>query len=204
MLTFFHSPNSRSTAILSLIEEMGVQDRVESRLVSIPRVDGTGKVDPANPHPEGKVPCLVHEGQVITERGAIMIHLTTLFPGKLAPKVGTPEWGKFVSWMNWYQGVMEPVLICKAAGIEHPYLFAGLRGHDEVVARLRAGLETGPWIMGEAFTAADILLHSPYAWFRDFTPNEPLIEDWVACCMARPARERALEKEMDMTAKLAA
>jgi glutathione S-transferase len=204
MLTFFHSPNSRSTAILSLIEEMGIQDRLETRLVGIPRVDGTGAVDPANPHPEGKVPCLDHDGQIITERGAIMIHLTTLFPGPLAPKVGTPEWGKFVSWMAWYQGVMEPVLICKAAGIEHPFLHAGLRGNDEVVARIRAALEKGPWLLGEEFSAADLLCFSPYAWFRDYIPEDALIKDWVARCLARPAREKVLAAEASMAAKLAA
>ena len=62
MLTLIHSPQSRSTTILSLIEEMGIQDRIETREVTIPRMDGSGRRDPANPHPEGKVPALVHDG----------------------------------------------------------------------------------------------------------------------------------------------
>ena len=69
MLTFFHAPNSRSSAIATLIDEMGISDWIETRLVSIPRQDGSGGRDPMNPHPEGKVPVLVHDGQVITERG---------------------------------------------------------------------------------------------------------------------------------------
>ena len=70
MLTLFHSPQSRSGAILCLLEEMGIRDRIDVRVVSIPRVDGSGGRDPANPHPEGKVPALVHDRRVITERGA--------------------------------------------------------------------------------------------------------------------------------------
>ena len=125
MLTLYHSPESRSVAILSLIEEMGIQDWVEVRTVTIPRMDGSGGRDPANPHPEGKVPALVHDGVVLTERAAIILHLTSLFPDSaMAPKVGTPEWGAFATWMAWYQGVLEPAFILEGAGVSHPWLTA--------------------------------------------------------------------------------
>lgn len=193
MLTLFHSPQSRSTLILSLIEEMGIQDWIEVREVTIPRMDGSGGRDPANPHPEGKVPALVHDGQVITERGAIILHLTSLFPDAgLAPKVGTPEWGVFAAWMAWYQGVLEPTFIMEATGLSHPWMTAAIRDHKTAVARLRAALEQGPWIMGERFSAADILLHGPYMWFPDATPDDPLIRDWLARCSARPASQRVV------------
>lgn len=80
MLTFYHAPMSRSSAIATLIRELGAGEAVETRLVSVPRADGSGRRDPANIHPEGKVPALVHDGRVITERGAIMMHLCALFP----------------------------------------------------------------------------------------------------------------------------
>jgi glutathione S-transferase len=202
MLTLFHAPMTRSTAILILIEEMGIKDRITVQEVTIPRVDGSGGRDPANPHPEGKVPVLLHDGTMITERAAIMLHLTTLFPDAgLAPRIGTPDWGAFAMWMTWYQGVLEPVLILAAAKIEHPYLAAGFRDHKTAAVRLRAALETGPWIMGKSFTAADILLHSPYAWFREATPDDPLIRDWVERCMARPASMQVREAD---AARLAA
>lgn len=188
MLTLYHSPESRSVAILSLIEEMGIQDWVEVRTVTIPRMDGSGGRDPANPHPEGKVPALVHDGVVLTERAAIILHLTSLFPDStMAPKVGTPEWGAFATWMAWYQGVLEPVFILEGAGVSHPWLTAAIRDHKTAAARLKAALEKGPWIMGEAFSAADILLHGPYAWFPEGTPDDPLIRDWVDRCKARAA-----------------
>lgn len=189
MLTFIHSPNSRSSAILTLIEEMGIQDRVETRLVDIVRFDGSGHRDPANPHPEGKVPALVHDGHVITERGAIMLHLCGLFPDSgLSPKPGTAEWGVFASWLTWYQGVLEPVLVHAHAGLSHPALTATFRGPEEANARIRAALHNGPWLLGDSYSAADLLVHSPYAWFEGITPDDAAFRDWVERCKARPAR----------------
>lgn len=196
MLTLIHAPNSRSTSILALIEEMGITDRIALQSVTIRRFDGSGATDPANPHPEGKVPALVHDGVVITERAAIILHLTTLFPGTgAAPGPGTPEWGAFVTWLVWYQGVLEPSLIHRWAGLSHPVLTATFRSLDEAAVRLRAALEKGPWLMGEAWSAADLLVHSPFSWAPDATPDDPLIRDWVARCMARPSRDRALARD---------
>ena len=196
MLTLFHSPQSRSSAIVTLVEEMGIQDWVEVREVTIPRMDGSGGRDPANPHPEGKVPALVHDGHVITERGAIILHLTSLFPDTgMAPKVGTPDWGVFAGWMAWYQGVLEPVVIFEGAGITHPWIEATFRDHKAAAARLKAALEKAPWIMGDAYSAADLLLHAPYAWYAQATPDDPLIRDWVERCKARPARAKVLERD---------
>ncbi len=193
MLTLFHSPQSRSTSIVTLIEEMGIQDWVEVREVTIPRMDGSGGRDPANPHPEGKVPALVHDGQVITERAAIILHLTCLFPDTgMAPKVGTPEWGAFAGWLAWYQGVLEPTFIMEATGLSHPWMTAAIRDHKTAVARLRAALDKGPWLLGDTFSAADVLLHGPYAWFPEGMPEDPVVRDWIARCMARPVRAKVV------------
>ena len=204
MLTFYHSPKSRSSAIAVLIDEMGIADRLDIRTVAIRRIDGSGARDPANPHPEGKVPCLVHDGHVITERGAIMLYLTTLFPeAGLAPAVGSPDWGSYITWLSWYQGVFEPVLILEAAGVSHPFIPKTFRSHVEAAARLHAALKKGPYLLGDTFSAADLLIHSPYAWFKDSAPNDPLIRDWVARCMARPARLRVLAADATHRAKAA-
>ena len=172
---------------------MGIADKVNIQAVDIPRLDGSGARDPANPHPEGKVPALLHDQHLITERGAIMLHLTTLFPeAGLAPAIGSPEWGSYLTWLSWYQGVLEPVLVLEFAGVSHPYIPNTFRSHTEAAARIRAALENGPWLLGDRFSAADLLVHSPYAWFEDSAPDDPLIRDWIERCKARPARLRVL------------
>lgn len=204
MLTLFHSPNSRSTACLTLLEEMAIRDRVAVKLVTIKRLDGTGGIDAANPHPEGKVPALLHDGHLITERGAIMVHLTTLFPeAAMAPAVGSPLWGDYLSWMSWYQGVLEPVLILDFCKLEHPSLTATFRTPVEATARIKAALVKGPWLLGDKFSAADLLVHSPYAWFKEATPDDPLIRDWVERCKARPARLKVLQEDEAATLQAA-
>lgn len=195
MLTLFHAPKSRSTRIVTLIEEMGIADQVDVRITDIPRMDGTGAADPANPHPEHKVPALLHDGTLITETAAVKLYLTALFPDSgLAPKPGDPRRGDYLTWLFWYGSVMEPVLILEAAGLSHPYLTQAIRDSSAVEARLKAALSKGPWLLGDRFSAADILVHSPYAWFGN-TPDDPLIADWVARCMARPARLKVMAAE---------
>lgn len=90
MLTFFHAPQSRSSRIVTLIDEMGIQDQVQTTIVTIPRIDGSGGRDPANPHPEGKVPALIHDGTLITETAAVILYLTALFPSPAWPRSPAP------------------------------------------------------------------------------------------------------------------
>lgn len=204
MLRFYHSPNTRSTRVAALIDEMGVADRIDWTVVHIPRIDGSGRADPANLHPERKVPALDHDGRIVTESGAVMLYLTHLFPhAGMSPEPGSPDWGVFLTWMTWYQGVMEPVMICDAAGISHPWLTAALRGKAEVMERIRRALDRGPWILGDAFSAADLLISSPFMFFPDSLPDEPVLQDWFHRCQTRPARAGTMAREAALTRQLA-
>ena len=96
MPTLFHAPMSRSSGIVTLIDELGAD--VEIREVSIPRQDGSGRADPANPHPEGKVPFLVDGDDTVRERGAITLYLTDKYPeAGLGPIEGMPKRGEYLS-----------------------------------------------------------------------------------------------------------
>lgn len=206
MITFYHSPQSRSSRILSLLEELGNPPEIELVEVEIPRVMiGTGKRDLRNPHPEGKVPYLEHDGVGIWETSAIALYLTGLYPQSgLGVAQGDPRRGRFLSWMFWYAGVMEPVVIAHLCGLEHPALYASLRGMPEVEARLEAALAEGPWLMGDRFTTCDLMVHSPYVWAPHLTPDSPAIRDWVERCRMRPAAVRARARDEAAMARLAA
>jgi glutathione S-transferase len=205
MLTLFHAPNSRSSRIVTLIDEMGIADRIDVRIVNITRRDGSGGRDPANPHPEGKVPALVHNGTLITESSAVILYLTSLFPDTgMAPRPGDVRRGEYLTWLHWYGSVMEPVMIFTAMGIEHPSLQATFRGMAEVTARIESALKKGPYLLGDRFTAADLLIHSPYAYFGNMTPDVPAIRDWVARCSSRPAFGRTAASDASLMADQAA
>lgn len=205
MLTLFHSPQSRSSRIVTLIDEMGIQDRVMIAPVTIRRQDGSGGHDPANPHPEGKVPLLVHDGAVIRESGAIIQYLTDMFPDAgLGRPIGHPQRGAYISWLHWYGAVMEPVLVFDAAGLAHSFLTATFRGVPEITAKLSAALKHSSYLLGDNYSAADLLVHSPYAWFRDATPDDPAIRQWVTRCMARPSVGRTMTSDGILLAQVPA
>lgn len=201
MLTLIHAPNSRSTRILHLIKEMGIEDRIQIKTVGIIYRDGSGAPDAANPHPEGKVPALIHDGTLITESGAIMLYLTALFPDSgLAPKPGNAERGTYLTWLFWYQGVMEPVMMAAAMGIAHPGFHRNFRGLDEVNARIRAALAKGPWLCGDSYTAADLICGSAYSFMPQFLPEDAAFRDWAERCATRPALAAAKAQDAELLA----
>ena len=82
MLTLVHAPRSRSSRFVWLLEEIG--EPYDIQYVSIRRVDGSGAVDPANPHPHGKVPFLKDGGSMVFEQTAIALYLADEFPDALS------------------------------------------------------------------------------------------------------------------------
>ncbi len=191
MLTLFHSPQSRSTRIIRLLCELDVLDQVEIRQVTIPRRDGSGHIDPTNPHPEGKVPMLIHDGCAIRESNAIILYLTDLFPSALAPVVGAANRGSYLSWLAYYGNVVEPVLVHHLAQLEHPLLDSTFRGVPALMRQLTTTLERTDYLLGAEYSAADLLMASPFTWFSDLLPDESSIRNWVDRCEDRPASAAA-------------
>ncbi|QDY68342.1 glutathione S-transferase family protein [Qingshengfaniella alkalisoli] len=200
-LKLYHAPHSRSSRIISQLFEMDLMDAVDIIHVTIPRQDGSGGRDPNNPHPEGKVPLLVHDDITIWESGAIMQYLTDLFPDRgFGAAPGDAKRGLYLSWLYYYGDVMEPVIVHKYAELTHPALQTTFRGFEEMTERLANGLKDQPFLLGDSYTAADLLVHSPFAWFADFTPDVPVIKDWVARCTSRDAATKTMEFDADLMA----
>jgi len=186
MLTFYHAPLSRSGRVLWLLHELDIPFEIVR--CGIPRQDGSGARDPRNPHPDGKVPALEHDGALITETAAIMLYLTDLFPDRgLGPAPGGPDRGGYLTWLFWYCGVVEPVYLAEVLGVaDHPAAQATFRDRDAIAARLIPALEGREWLLDDRFTAADILLSSPYLYFPDATPDHPAVHAWIERCTQRP------------------
>jgi len=132
MLTLIHSPRSRSSGVLWMLEELGQPYKVE--YVTIRRGDGSGELDPKNPHPHGKVPVLRDDAQVIFERSAIALYLADKFPAaRLGPRPDDPERGTFVTMLAYYCGVIEPAFTSKFLNVAVPRGTAGWVDSDEVM-----------------------------------------------------------------------
>ena len=195
MLTLFHAPQSRSSRILWLLEELGADYRIE--ITGIPRPDGTGAADARNPHPDKKVPALVDDGVLVTESIAIVQYLADKFPAAgLAPKIGDPKRGPYLSWLAYYAGVIEPVISLEFAGLGgNEMMQRTFRDRAAVDRRILAVLEAGPYVLGEKFSPADILLASLGQFMRTLLPAGATVDDYLARCNGRPALVRALAKD---------
>ncbi|HJV43671.1 glutathione S-transferase [Caulobacter sp.] len=192
MLTLFHAPRSRSTRFLWLLEELGAP--YEVRKVDIYRsVSDTGARDPANPHPHGQVPALLDDGVLITESAAIALYLTDKFPAAgLGPVIGDPKRGPYLSWLAYYAGVLEPCVTNLWKQRQDEQDKTQYQAMDE---RLRTTLEASPWLLGETFSAADILFVSLLQFARQMLPPHAVYDEWLARANARPALARALAKD---------
>jgi glutathione S-transferase len=195
MLTLHHAPQSRSSRILWLLEEIGAP--YEIRLTNIPRMDGSGAPDAANPHPDKKVPALVDDGALVTESAAIVLHLTDRFPAAgLGPSLGDSLRGSYLTWLAYYAGVIEPVVTLEFAQLaHHPVLERTFRGRGETDARILSALRAGPYLLGERFSGADILVASLGQFARPMLPADRLVDDYLARTGARPALARARAKD---------
>jgi glutathione S-transferase len=195
MLTLVHSPQSRSTRILWMLEETGLPYDV--RYVTISRQDGSGGPDANNPHPAKKVPVLIHDGRPIIESSAILIHLADMAPQTgLLPPIGTAARGEALAWVATYAATYEPILMAQFAGVgDNPMLRRNIGAPETVHAMLRDALDKSPYLSGEAFTIADMMFADAAAWFRDLLPPGEAFDAYIARCTQRPARDRAMAKD---------
>jgi glutathione S-transferase len=191
MITLYHAPQSRSTRMIWLLEELDVP--YEIRPVSIFRpMAGEGVADPANPHPDGKVPALQHDGRLIAESVAIVLYLTEAFPeAGLGPLPGEAARGSYLTWVAWYATELEPALFA-AFGQELESAPMKKRGYEAVLRRLYDALDSGPYVMGERFTGADLLISSALNFGRKVFPESRLLDGYIERCRSRPAAVRGL------------
>jgi glutathione S-transferase len=195
MLTLHHAPKSRSSRVIWLLEELGADYRL--KLTNITRQDGSGAFDPDNPHPDKKVPALVDDGVLITESIAIVQYLTDKFPAAgIGPAIGDKRRGPYLSWLAYYAGVIEPVVVLQFAGLaDNPIMQRSFRDRAAMDRRILSGLEPGPYLLGEQFSGADILIASLGQFDRTMLPEGPVVDAYLARCNARPALARALAKD---------
>lgn len=198
-LTLYHASPSRSSIVLWMLEELG--QPYDVKLIKLSEGDNL-KPGFLAINPMGKVPALAHKGTVITEAAAICTYLADEFPqAKLNVPVGTPRRGLYLKWLFFGPGCVEPAMIDRAAPRKEEAR-RGMLGYgtfDTTMDTVAGAIAKGPWLMGEQFTAADVIVGSTIRWGTMFKliPERPEFTAYLARMAARPAAQRAEAKDKD-------
>ena len=198
MLTFYHAPGTRSGSIRWLLEELGVP--YELKLVDI-RADGHGAPEESYRaiQPNKKVPAIVHDGVAVHERAAICIYLCDAFPAAgLAPPIGDPRRGPYLSWLVYNDAVIDPVLGAKFMGWQYDKLGVSFGAFNDMVWNLNSTLSRTPFLTGEEFTAADLLVGGAVNFAVRLTkaiPETPALSAFLDRTVGRPAFAAAMAKD---------
>jgi glutathione S-transferase len=196
-LTLYHGSPSRSSIALWMLEELG--EPYDIHLLSFEKGENRAP-DYLAINPMGKVPALRHGDTVITEVAAICTYLADEFPdAELNVPVGTPRRGVYLKWLFFGPGCLEAAVIDRAAPRkEEPRrAMLGYGDFDTTMNVVAAAVAKGSYLMGEQFTAADVVIGSNIRWGMMFKmiPERPEFTAYAARLAARPAAQRAEAKD---------
>jgi glutathione S-transferase len=200
-VTLYHSPHTRSTGALILLEELGAPYDLH-----VLNMKAGEQRQPAYlaVNPMGKVPALRHGDAIITEQVAVYLYLADLFPkAGLAPQIGDPLRGPYLRWMVFYAACFEPAVVDRAAKHEPaPQTMSPYGDYETMLNTVVAQLASGPYLLGERFTAADVLWGTALGWTTMFglVPKLPEITAYVNRIGSRPAAAHVQAKDAELAA----
>ncbi len=215
MITVHHLNSSRSQRILWLLEELGLEYRVEKyqrNPETLLAPEALRKV-----HPLGKSPVIEDGKFIIAESGAIIEYLVSSYDtGKLIPEAGSPAHRQYNYWLHYAEGSLMPPLLLKlifsripespmpffirpiakliSEKVKRRFVEPQIKRHLDF---LEQTLQQQAWFAGEQFTAADIQLSFPIeaAHARgSLDDNYPKLKSFIDRIHQRPAYQRAVEK----------
>ncbi len=197
MLKLYYAPRTRSVRIRWLLEELGVPHELE-RVEFRPQPTAFAQTTPL-----GKFPVLDDGGVVFGESGAILEYILERYgDGRLAPPIGSPQRGPFLQWVHFAEGTAFPPL---GVIIWHRLYLGNAEqiplAIDSATERARSALSvveenlrTRPYLLGEEFCAADIMLGFTLAaaqFLGVLDESYPKTLSYLGRLTERPAFQRA-------------
>ena len=200
-ITLYHSPNTRSTGVLVLLEELGADYSLQ---VLNMKAGEQRQPTYLAINPMGKVPAVKHGNALITELVAIYIYLADLYPeAGLAPAFNDPLRGPYLRWLVFYGSCFEPAITDRSMKREPGAAGASPYGdYDTMLKTLLAQLEQGPYMLGTRFTAVDLLWGIALDWITQFQliPATPTVMAYVDRAKARPVMAQVRARDAGLAA----
>lgn len=195
-MRLYWAPQTRSARALWMLEELGID--YERVLVDIRDPNRQDADEFRRASPMGKVPALVDGDVAMSESAAICLYLADRYaPGNLAPAMDDPMRGAFLYWLLYTPAVIEPAMSEKFNGVEPARQRSGWGDFDLMIETLEKGIGDNTWILGERFTAADVMLGSSAVFLRAFEmlPESDVLHAYADRCLARPAYTKVMEMQ---------
>ena len=191
-LVFYHAVPSRGQTVRWMLEELG--EPYEARVLDFEK-DEQHSAEFLSLNPMGKVPTITHKGAPVSESAAICTYLADAYPAAgLAVPIGDPLRGTYLKWLFFAPSCFEPALFEHMMPREGTSpMSLGFGSYDLVMDVLTDALQDRPFLMGERFTAADVVMGSNLRWAggMNLLPDKPIFKDYIARLGARPAQQRA-------------
>jgi glutathione S-transferase len=171
-----------------MLEEAGLAYDIEVVDIRDPGRQDSAEFRAASPM--RKVPALVDGDVQMAESAAICLYIADRYcSGTLAPALDDQERGRFLYWLMYTPAVVEPTMSEKINKIQPNRGRNGWGDFDSMIGTLSNGIGRGPWILGEQFTAADVMLGSSVHFLQLFKmlDDAPLLLEYVDRCRQRPA-----------------
>lgn len=198
-ITLFHSPQTRSSGTLALLEELNAPYKLH-----VLNMKAGEQRQPAflAVNPMGKVPAILHGDALVTEQVAIGIYLADLFPAAgITPAIGDALRGPYLRWYVFYAACFEPAVVDKAMKRESGNAAMVPYGDlTTTLGTLTAQLSKGPWLLGEQFTAPDVLWGTALTWMTGFGLLDAVapIKNYIDRWNARPSVARVMQIDADL------
>ena len=190
-LTLFHSPGSRSQTAVWMLEEIGIP--YTPVIVDI-RTGAQKAPDYLAVNPMGKVPALKDGETIVTEYSAICLYLADKYAGsRLAPAIDAPERGAFLRWMVFAGNCIEPAFVQRWTKWEVSPSTVSWGSYDQVIAVLKEAVADNEFLLGDRFSAADVVVGSGVHFGLSFKliENQPVLQAYRDRLAARPAFQRS-------------
>ena len=194
-LMFYTNPMSRGRIVRWMLEEVG--EPYQTQVLDYASTLKGPEYLAVNPM--GKVPALKHGDVVVTEAAAICAYLADAFPQKgLAPPVGDKRRGTYYRWLFFGAGPVEQATAVRSLGIEIKPEQKRMMGFGDMADTLNAmegAISGGAFVLGDAFSAADVYFGSQVNWGLQFGSIEkrPAFVAYAERLQARPAYKRATD-----------
>jgi glutathione S-transferase len=205
MITLFWCPKTRASRILWLLHEL--DQPFDVRTIDVRKPETKTDPDFMAASPMGKVPAIMDStpGGVVrmADSSAIALYLADRYPSAgLAPAIDDPRRGSYLYWMTFAPGVIEPAMAEKFNNWTVSRTTSGWGDFGSMIEVLEKGLKKGPWLLGEQFSAADVMVGSSVYFMKIFgiLPDSAALGDYVERCLARPGYQRALARDAELDA----